>query len=340
MAMMEAALPGYTIRTIGDDIAWLNIGPDGRLRAINPEAGFFGVAPGTSAKTNPNMLRTLKNDRFFPTLFTNTALATDANEPWWEGLTDTPPAPLRDWQGNPWTPASGTKASHPNARFTASIYNCPVRSPAYDDPNGVPISAIIVGGRRAHTIPLVVEAFNWQHGVFLAARMGSETTAAATNKVGVVRRDPMAMLPFCGYNMGDYFGHWLAMGRKMAKPPKIFSVNWFRVDENGKYVWPGFGDNIRVLKWILARVNNAGGAHETPIGLVPGKDDIDCSGLALDEKKRELLFAVTMDEWRDELAETKKFLDTFGKRMPRELWEEYEKMARHVPGASSSASAA
>ncbi|MHB9155493.1 MAG: phosphoenolpyruvate carboxykinase (GTP) [Endomicrobiales bacterium] len=329
LAMMQSALPGYRIWALGDDIAWMKIGEDGRLWAINPEAGFFGVAPGTSPKTNPNMLKTLMNDKFYPTLFTNTALDTDTNEPWWEGLSE-PPAHLLDWQGKPWDPASGTKAAHPNARFTTSIYNCPVLSKEYDNPKGVPISAIIVGGRRAHTIPLVVEAFNWQHGVFLAARMGSETTAAAAHQVGVVRRDPMAMLPFCGYNMGDYFKHWLSMGRKMPHPPRIFSVNWFRADKEGKFMWPGFGENIRVLKWIVERVNGNAGAESTPIGLVPGSEDLDLDGLDVDADTLDELLAVRMEDWKRELEDTQAFLAGFGRRLPEEIWEEYHKLARYV----------
>ncbi|MFQ5957108.1 MAG: phosphoenolpyruvate carboxykinase (GTP), partial [Candidatus Brocadiales bacterium] len=266
LAMLESALPGYKIWTLGDDISWLNIGPDGRLYAINPEAGFFGVVPGTSMKSNPNMMRTLKADKFYPTLYTNTALNVDTNEPWWEGKDDPVPKNMVDWQGRPWDSSSGTKAAHPNCRFTVSMYNCPTLSQEFDNPQGVPISAIILGGRRTHLIPLVVESFNWQHGVFLGARTGSETTAAAAHQVGVVRRDPMAMLPFCGYNMGDYFRHWINTGRKLTPPPKIFSVNWFRADEKGGFLWPGFGENIRILKWIVDRVNNRVDAKETPLG--------------------------------------------------------------------------
>lgn len=329
LAMMQSALPGYKIWTIGDDIAWMNIGPDGRLWAINPEKGFFGVAPGTSLKTNPNMIKTLKNDKFYPTLFTNTAVNTDTNEPWWEGLDGEVPENMIDWQGKKWNSASGTKAAHPNARFTASLYNCPMLSQEYDNPKGVPISAIIVGGRRTQLIPLVVESFDWPHGVYLAARMGSETTAAAAGLKAGVRRDPMAMLPFCGYNMGDYFQHWLNMGKKMAAPPKIFSVNWFRADEDGKFLWPGFGDNIRVLEWILKRVAGSAGAKSTPIGYLPLKDGLNLEGLKISAKELDQLLEVKMDEWKDELADTKSFLDTFGNRLPAEIFEEHNKLLKY-----------
>ncbi len=330
LAMMEAALPGYKIWTIGDDIAWLNIGPDGRLYAINPEAGFFGVAPGTGMSTNPNMIRTLEAGKFFPTLFTNVALDADTNEPWWDGLTKTPPKNLIDWQGNKWMPDSGTKPSHPNSRFTVSASHCPTLSPEYNNPQGVPISAIIFGGRRKKLIPLVMESFSWQHGVFLGARMGSETTAAAAGQTGVVRRDPMAMLPFCGYNMGDYFGHWLNVGRKTKNPPKIFSVNWFRTDEDGNYMWPGFGENIRAIKWIIDRCEGRVEARETPIGLVPHTKDIDTNGLEIPHEKLEKLFDVNMSEWHDEIGGIKEFMDKFGSHMPKELFEEYEKLAKAI----------
>jgi phosphoenolpyruvate carboxykinase (GTP) len=330
LAMMQPALPGYKIWTLGDDIAWMNVGPDGRLWAINPEAGFFGVAPGTSLKTNPNMIKTLKNSAFFPTLFTNTALDTRTNEPWWEGLSNEAPGEMTDWQGKPWDPASQQKAAHPNARFTSSIYNCPTLSKEYDNPQGVPISAIIFGGRRSSLVPLVTESFDWQHGVFLGARMGSETTAAAAHQVGVIRRDPMAMLPFCGYNMGDYFKHWLSVGKKMSRPPKIFSVNWFRTGANGKFLWPGFGDNIRVLKWIIDRVNGYGRADSTPIGMIPDKEDLDRQGLEVSDAELDQLLSVNMQEWKDELADTKAFLEKFGSHMPQELWDEYQKLKRYI----------
>jgi phosphoenolpyruvate carboxykinase (GTP) len=326
LAMMESALPGYKIWTLGDDIAWMNIGPDGRLWAINPEAGFFGVAPGTSMKTNPNMLETLKKDNFFPTLFTNTALNADTNEPWWEGLDGDRPKNLIDWQGAPYDPASNAKAAHPNSRFTVSMYNAPSLSKEVDNPKGVPISAIIFGGKRTHLIPLVYESLDWQNGVFLAARMGSETTAAAAHKEGVLRRDPMAMLPFCGYNMGDYFGHWIKTGKRLKKPPKIFFVNWFRQDDNGKFLWPGFGENIRVLKWMIDRVNNRAGARTTPIGLIPNIEDLDMSGLKIPKENLEKLFEVKLPEWKAELESVKSFLRQFDDRMPKEIWQEFKNL--------------
>jgi phosphoenolpyruvate carboxykinase (GTP) len=330
LAMLEASLPGYKIRTIGDDIAWLNIGPDGRLWAINPETGLFGVAPGTSMKTNPNMMRTLKKKGFYPTLFTNTALNTDTNEPWWEGLDGPVPKSLRDWQGKAWDGSQGGKAAHPNSRFTVSIYNSPTLSKEFDNPEGVPISAIIFGGRRTQLIPLVVESSNWQNGVFLGARMGSETTAAAIGQVGVLRRDPMAMIPFCGYNMGDYFGHWLDMGRRLSCPPKIFSVNWFRVDEEGKFIWPGFGDNIRVLKWIVDRANNRVSARETPVGLVPHLKDLNLEGLNIPRGKLEKLFEVKMSEWSGEANDITKFLSQFGDHLPEELRQECDALSKRL----------
>ena len=324
LAMMESALPGYKIWTLGDDIAWLNIGPDGRLWAINPETGLFGVAPGTSMGTNPNMMRSLKRGAFYPTLFTNTALDTDANAPWWEGMDGDKPAHMVDWQGNKYNGSFDTKAAHPNSRFTLSIYNAPALSKEFDNPRGVPISAIIFGGRRTKLIPLVKESFDWNHGVFLGARMGSETTHAAAHKVGVLRRDPMAMLPFCGYNMGDYFRHWIDMGKRLKHPPKIFSVNWFRTDEDGEFIWPGFGDNIRVIKWIVDRVNNAVGAKETPVGLLPNINDIDLRGLDIPKKSLESLFDIDMKEWKGEADDIKAFLERFGDSIPKEIWDEYE----------------
>lgn len=323
LAMMESALPGYKIWTLGDDIAWMNIGPDGRLWAINPEAGFFGVAPGTSAKTNPNMLRTLKKNGFYPTLFTNTALNTDTNEPWWEGMDGAAPKNLADWQGNKWSGSLGRQAAHPNSRFTVSIYNAPTLSKEADNPKGVPISAMIFGGKRTALIPLVYESLNWQNGVFSAARMGSETTAAAVHQVGVLRRDPMAMLPFCGYNMGDYFKHWINLGKKMPKPPKIFCVNWFRQDNLGNFIWPGFGENIRVLKWIIDRAKGKVKGRETPIGVVPKSEDMNLHGLNIDKQNLEKLFEVKLDDWKQEIEDVRKFLEQFGDRMPKEMWEEY-----------------
>ncbi|MBP1770770.1 MAG: pckG, partial [Candidatus Aminicenantes bacterium] len=330
LAMMESALPGYRVWTLGDDIAWLNIGPDGRLWAINPEAGYFGVAPGTSMKTNPNMMKTIKRGAFNPTLFTNVALNTDTNEPWWEGIDGPVPEHLLDWQGRPWTPALGTKAAHPNSRFTAQIVNSPMLDKEAENPHGVPISAIIFGGRRTSLIPLVIESFNWSHGVFMGARMGSETTAAATGQVGVVRRDPMAMLPFCGYNMADYWRHYLNMGNRMSRPPKIFGVNWFRTDERGKFIWPGFGDNMRVLKWVIDRVTGAVPARETPAGLVPRVEDLDMTGLDMPKDKLEKLFEVKIKEWKTEVDGIRDFLKPYKGRLPAEIREQYEKLERQV----------
>lgn len=327
LAMLESALPGYKVWTIGDDIAWLNVGPDGRLWAINPEAGFFGVAPGTSMKTNPNMMRTLKKGTFFPALFTNTALNLDTNEPWWEGMDGARPKNLADWHGRNCDSASnGEKCAHPNSRFTASIYQCPTLSPEFDNPKGVPISAIIFGGKRTHVKPLIVEGLDWPNSVFLGSRMGSETTAAAMHKEGVVRRDPMAMLPFCGYNMADYFGHWLKIGKRLTKPPKIFSINWFRTDEAGNYIWPGFGENIRVLKWIIERVNDQVKAKETPIGLVPHLEDLELKGLNISKENLQRLFEVDAKGWQRETQDIEIFFKNFGSRMPREIWEELENL--------------
>jgi phosphoenolpyruvate carboxykinase (GTP) len=330
LSMLESALPEYRIWTLGDDIAWLNIGPDGRLYAINPESGFFGVAPGTSMKTNPNMMRTLKTSNFYPTLFTNVALKTDTNEPWWEGLDGAPPEQLLDWQGQPWDPSKKTKAAHPNSRFTVSLYNCPTLSPEYDNPLGVPISAIILGGRRSRLIPLLTEAFNWDHGVFIGARMGSETTAAAAGKVGMLRRDPMAMLPFCGYNMGDYFRHWINMGRLMRRPPRVFAINAFRTDEQGKFLWPGFSENIRLLKWIIDRVNGRAKAKETAWGLVPELNDFPVEGLDIPRRNLQKLFEVNPGEWQEEIEDIKNFLDQFGHRLPYEIRQHYNLMASRL----------
>lgn len=330
LAMLESSLPGYKIWTLGDDIAWLNIGQDGRLYAINPESGLFGVAPGTSTKTNPNMIRALKAGRFYPTLFTNTALDIDKNEPWWEGFNGYMPKNLLDWQGMPWDISKNTKAAHPNARFTVSIHNLPTLSKEFDNPHGVPISAIILGSRRTHIIPLVVEAFNWQHGVFSGARTGSETTAAAIHKEGVVRRDPMAMLPFCGYNMGDYFMHWLRIGRRLKDPPKIFSVNWFRVDDKGQFIWPGFGENIRILKWILDRVNNKIQARETPIGLIPEPADLETADLNIYNDRIEKLFEIKPEQWHQEIDDTERFFIKFDRHIPQEINQELRNMKEKI----------
>jgi phosphoenolpyruvate carboxykinase (GTP) len=330
LAMLESALPGYKVWTLGDDIAWLNVGPDGRLYAINPEAGFFGVAPGTSLKTNPNMIRTLKADKFYPTLFTNVGLDLDKNEPWWEGADGAAPKRVADWQGKPWTPETGTKAAHPNSRFTVSLYHAPTLSKEFDNPKGVPISAILMGGKRTKLIPLVMESFDWAHGVFLGARIGSETTAAAAGQVGQLRRDPFAMLPFCGYNMGDYFGHWLNVGKRLKHPPKIYSVNWFRTDDDGKFIWPGFGDNIRVIKWVLDRVNGRVDARETPIGLVPNVSDLDTSGLNIAKEKMEKLFDVDREGWHGELQDIDKFLGQFGDHLPAEIRRQRDDLAKKL----------
>ncbi|MGE0452450.1 MAG: phosphoenolpyruvate carboxykinase (GTP) [Vicinamibacteria bacterium] len=325
LAMLVSPLEhlGYTVRTIGDDIAWLRPGPDGRLWAVNPEAGFFGVVPGTGPDTNPNALATIRRD----TIFTNVAVSPDGI-PWWEGKDKQPPAGLIDWTGQPWN--GKDKAAHPNSRFTVAARQCPSISSRWEDPQGVPISAIIVGGRRARLAPLVFEARDWAHGVFVAATMGSETTAAATGKVGVVRRDPMAMLPFCGYNMGDYFGHWLHMGRAVNRPPAVFHVNWFRQDENGKFLWPGYGQNLRVLIWMMERIAGKAGAEETPIGLVPRPGDLNLDGLDLPRPSLEKLLRVDREEWAAEVPEMRAFFDRFGRHLPHELSSELESLSQRL----------
>ena len=318
LAMIDPVIKGYKVTTLGDDIAWINVGPDGRLYAINPEAGFFGVAPGTSDKTNLNMMSTLRAGKFYPTLFTNTGIDLDTNSPWWEGLTKEPPKNMLDWQGNTYDPAAGKVAAHPNSRFTVSAYNCPTLSKEFDNPRGVPISGIIFGGRRSDTIPLACESFNWEHGVFKASSLGSETTTAASGAVGVVRRDPMAMLPFCGYNMADYFGHWLK-GLKLTNPPKIFFVNWFKKDEAGQFAWPGFSDNSRVIKWMLDRIKGTVGAKETPIGFLPNISDLYLDGLDISKDTMEKLFEIKPEEWKKEIAGIEEFYAQFGDRLPAEL---------------------
>ncbi|MDR1418553.1 MAG: phosphoenolpyruvate carboxykinase (GTP) [Endomicrobium sp.] len=320
LAMLEPVLKGYKVWTLGDDIAWINIGEEGQLYAINPEAGFFGVAPGTGIKTNPIMMETLKNDKFFPTLFTNTAVDNSNNTPWWEGLTDDEiPSDLTDWQGRKYDKNSGQPAAHPNSRFTVSIYNCPTLSPEYDNPKGVPISGIIFGGRRKSTIPLVYEAKDWNSGVFTASIIGSETTAAASGQVGTVRRDPMAMLPFCGYNMGDYFQHWLNIGKKAKKLPKIFMVNWFRKDDDGKFMWPGFRDNSRIIKWIIDRIECKVDAAECEIGLLPKIDSLDLTGLDIDKEVLEKLLKIDKNDWKKEIEMIEEFYAKFGDKIPKEL---------------------
>jgi len=312
---------GYKAWCVGDDIAWLRIGEDGRLWAVNPENGFFGVAPGTSMKSNPNALETTKKN----TIFTNVVQTAD-NTVWWEGLDKNPPRGALNWKGEPWDPDSGEKGAHPNSRFTAPAKNCPCISPEFDNPKGVPISAIVFGGRRAKTAPLVYQSRDWQHGVFVGSIMASETTAAATGAVGVVRRDPMAMLPFCGYNMGDYWQHWLDMGRKIPNPPKIFNVNWFRTDDNGEYLWPGFGENMRVLEWILARCFNEIDAVESPIGYVPKLDDINLEDSGVSKETLAELLNVDRNLWIEEVEGIKEFYAKFGDRLPKELAKELDEL--------------
>jgi len=327
LAMLQSPLEkmGYRVWTIGDDIAWLNIGQDGRLWAMNPENGFFGVAPGTSAKTNPNALKTVMKN----SLFTNVLQGKDGTV-WWEGMDIPAPEEGLDWKGNPWTPACKEKGAHPNSRFTAPVCQCPTLSKRWEDPQGVPISAIIFGGRRARLAPLVYQTFDWIHGTYVGATMASEQTAAAEGKVGIVRRDPMAMLPFCGYNMGKYFAHWLEMGRRIKHPPMIFHVNWFRTSEQGKFLWPGFGENIRVLIWIAERIAGQGKAVETPIGYVPTRDGLILDGLNLPTENIDQLLEVNTDDWKQELQEHKDFLGKFGDDLPKEITDEYNKLLKRL----------
>ena len=327
LAMLQPTIPGWKVETIGDDIAWMRFGEDGRLYAINPEAGFFGVAPGTGVDTNANAIDTLWGD----VIFTNVAL-TDDGDVWWEGLTEEPPAHLTDWRGNDWTPESGTPAAHPNARFAVPAAQCPTIAPEWEDPAGVPISAILFGGRRATAVPLVTESFDWQHGVFLGANIASEKTAAAEGTVGELRRDPFAMLPFCGYNMGDYFAHWLKVGAQAdaAKLPKIYYVNWFRKNAEGKFVWPGYGENSRVLKWIVERLEGTAEGVETPIGVLPKVDGFDLGDLKLSEEDLALLFTVDPDIWRQEAALVPAHLELFGDHTPKELWDEYRSLVARL----------
>jgi phosphoenolpyruvate carboxykinase (GTP) len=327
LAMLEPTIPGWKVECVGDDIAWMKIGDDGRLYAINPEYGFFGVAPGTSMYSNRNaMLSLTKNS-----IFTNTAL-TEEGDVWWEGIDGEVPAKLTSWKREPWTPESGKVAAHPNSRFTAPAGQCPVMDPAWEDPKGVPIAAFIFGGRRASVVPLVHEAFSWNHGTFMGAIASSEKTAAAAGGLGSLRRDPMAMLPFCGYNMGDYFKHWISFQEKMAKDklPRIFYVNWFRKSPEGKFLWPGFGENSRVLKWILERVEGKVGAKETSIGYVPNAQDLDLNGVNVSAEVMDELLTVNNSEWANEIDNIREHLEQFGDRLPGELSEELEALAKRV----------
>ena len=327
LAMLTSTIPEWNVETVGDDIAWMKFGKDGRLYAINPEAGFFGVAPGTSMDTNHNAMLTMKAN----SIFTNVAITPD-NDIWWEGLTKEKPAKLTNWLGNEWTPESKENAAHPNSRYTVPASQCPVIDPKWEDPEGVPISAILFGGRRAETIPLVYQAFNWQHGTFMGAIVSSEKTAAATGKVGELRHDPFAMLPFCGYNMGDYFAHWLKIGSttQEEKLPKIFYVNWFRKDSEGKFIWPGFGENIRVLKWIVERVSGKLKANETPIGYVPSIQDLDLSELNVNSDKMDSILSVNKEKWINEVIEVENYFKTFGKNLPAGLKEELENLRNRL----------
>ena len=330
MAMLvpPTSMPGWKTWTIGDDIAWLRPGPEGRLWAVNPEAGFFGVAPGTSRKTNPTAFDMIQRD----TIYTNVALRSDGT-PWWEGHDDPPPSQALDWQGRPWTPGAGEKAAHPNSRFTTPATECASLSPEFENPEGVPIDAILFGARRQRRVPLVYEARHWQHGTFLGATLSSETTAAATGKVGVLRRDPMAMLPFCGYNMGDYWAHWLDVGRALTRPPRIFRVNWFRTGADGKFLWPGFGDNLRVLKWVLERCEGRGEAVDTPIGLVPTPEAIDSNGLSISREALAQLLRVDAAEWVEAVEGQDHYLRSFGAHLPAGIQQEHEILAARIHDA-------
>jgi phosphoenolpyruvate carboxykinase (GTP) len=326
LAMLIPTLEGWTAETVGDDIAWMKFGDDGRLYAVNPEAGFFGVAPNTSHKTNPNAMDTVDRN----TIFTNCAL-TDDGDIWWEGLTGEPPAHAIDWKGNDWTPESDDPAAHPNARFTTPAAQCPSIAPEWEDPNGVPIDAFLFGGRRATVVPLVSESFDWEHGVFLGATMSVETTAAAAGEVGKLRFDPMAMLPFCGYNMADYFGHWLAMAQKHPNEmPRIFLVNWFRKDSSGKFIWPGYGENSRVLEWIFRRCDGEADAVESPIGLVPTPESLNTDGLECSADDIEHLLEVNADQVRAQLPQVEEHLARFGDRLPDEVRAQFQALKQRL----------
>ena len=329
LAMLVPTLPDWKVETVGDDICWMKFGPDGRLWAINPEAGFFGVAPGTSNKTNPNAMFSASAN----TIFTNCA-KTDDGDVWWEGMTDTPPDHLIDWKGKDWTPASGTPAAHPNARFTAPAAQDPAIAPEWEQPGGVPIDAILFGGRRSSVVPLIHQAYSWQHGVFLGSIVASETTAAATGAVGQLRRDPFAMLPFCGYNMGDYWAHWLRVGAGAdpAKLPKIFYVNWFRKSPSGAFLWPGFGENSRVLEWVFKRCDGVGDAVKTPIGYLPGPTGIPTDGLDIAPDALAQLLAISADEWRSEIPLIEEYYDKFGDHVPEALRDELTSLEKRLGG--------
>ena len=332
LAMLIPTVPGWKVETIGDDISWMKFGPDGRLYAINPEAGFFGVAPGTSMKSNANAMLTLTAN----SIFTNCAMTPDGDV-WWEQMTDKEPPALVDWLRRPWSPGCGRKSAHPNARFTTPARQCPVIAAEWEDPRGVPISAMLFGGRRPTVIPLVTEAYNWQHGVFLGSIMGSETTTAAAGKVGQLRRDPFAMLPFCGYHMGDYFAHWLTMPGRTdpANLPRLYYVNWFRQDASGRFIWPGYGDNSRVLKWVFERVTGSGAAVDTPIGRLPAPGALDVEGVDVSPEGLAAITSVDVDGWLAELPLIRSHYQQFGDRLPGALWSELNDMEARLKASKA-----